>query len=130
MKNLKITNKFPKKSMKLVLAGIGMVAFFTGCGSSKVVDNENIIETENVTKEETIDSNKQKVKEGILVIGDEEFLIEYIKYDYYVNGEIKIKFVDGSSVSTTHDNFYEYDKTSETMNKIKQLIIEEDHIIK
>lgn len=133
MKNLKITNKFPKKSIKLVLATMGITVFLTGCSYSKENSDENVVEIESVKDEkvETGNTNNSKVKEGILVIGDEEFLIEYISYsDRIKSDKIDIELADGTWLSTTSDNFYMYDKASETMNKIKQLIIEEDHIIK
>lgn len=136
MKNLKITNKFQKNGFKLVLAGLGITVFLTGCGSNEKNSDETVVEIESVAEEESEkekaeNTNNPKVKEGILVIGDEEFLIEYISYsDRIKSDKIDIELADGTWISTTSDNFYMYDKNSETMNKIKQLIIEEDHIIK
>lgn len=112
---------------------MGITVFLTGCSYSKENSDENVVETESVKDEkvETGNTNNSKVKEGILVIGDEEFLIEYISYsDRIKSDKIDIELADGTWLSTTSDNFYMYDKASETMNKIKQLIIEEDHIIK
>lgn len=133
MKNLKIANKFPKNSIRLGLAAMGITVLLTGCSYSEENSDENVVEIESIEDEkvETKNTNNSKVKEGILVIGDEEFLIEYISYsDRIKSDKIDIELADGTWLSTTSDNFYMYDKASETMNKIKQLIIEEDHIIK
>lgn len=128
MKNLKVTEHVNTTKVALVGLGMTMAINLTGCGI-KTNDNDN--NTTTTTKETTVTSKEKNTKEGILVIGDEVFLIEYCNLSWYgPRDQIRITLTDGTVLNATRDNFYEYDKNSETMNKIKQLIIEEDHIIK
>lgn len=139
MKNLNVTNKFPKNHIRLAFAGIGMAFLLTGCGfnESSNIENdvsertENNVEANDTSSEKPTKIRGKEIKEGILVIGDEKFLIEYTSYVKYVKSDkISIELVDGTWLDTTSDNFYMYEKDSETMNKIKELIIKEEHIIK
>lgn len=119
-----------KKNTKITLLGMGMMIALTGCGIKLNTDAETNTHIESNEQEST--TKKKNTKEGILVIGDEIFLIEYSECSNsgYYDDQITIILTDGTKLITTLDNFYEYDKNSETMNKVKQLTIEEDHIIK
>ena len=127
MKNLKVTEYI--NTTKIALAGLTMASMIvcTGCAAkTKANSTTTIPQKITQTRVQTI------IKEGILTIGDEIFLIEYSmchSSDIY-DDEIIIYLMDGTKITTTRNNFYEYDKNSETMNQIKQLIIEKDHIIK
>lgn len=124
MKNLKITDYI--NTTRVVLTGLGMATIIalTGCGDTT---NNNSTSTQ-----QTATSKEEKnIKEGILTIGDEIFLIKYLELDRYPSrDEIIITLVDGTKLYTDTSNFYEYEEDSETINKIKQLIIEEEHVIK
>lgn len=127
MKNLKVTEYI--NPTKIALTGLTMASMIvcTGCAAKTKANNTTTIPQKiTPTRVQTI------IKEGILTIGDEIFLIEYSmchSNDVY-DDEIIIYLMDGTTIITTRNNFYEYDRNSETMNQIKQLIIEKDHIIK
>lgn len=124
MKNLRVSDYLKTKNAKLMELGIIMVISLTSCG---IKTNENT----NLPKEEQLITTEEKnIQEGILVIGDEIFLIKYLYHTQTDScDKIIIKLEDGTLLSITRNNFYEYDENSETMDKIKQLVIEEDHII-
>lgn len=129
MKNLKVTEYI--NTTKIALIGLTMASMIvcTGCAAKTKANN-----TTTIPQKITPTGVQTIIKEGILTIGDEIFLIEYSwcwcnnsgNYD----DEITIGLMDGTTIITTRNNFYEYDRNSETMNQIKQLIIEKDHIIK
>ena len=108
MKNLIVNNYIKTKTVPFILAGT-MILSLTGCGPKK---------------------EEPKFQEGILIINDETFLIEYKEIEYYPSGAITITLTDNTLLETSVNNFYQYDKNSEVMNKIKDKVITEENIIK
>lgn len=111
MKNINITNYIKKKTAPFILAGT-IILPLIGCGGTNEKEKEVV------------------VHEGILTIGDEIFLIKYLETQGYANtNRLEITLTDGKKLVVSRSNFYEYDENAETVEKIKKLVIEENHVI-